>query len=355
MTAHGHHKASHKIKMLLVGVVLCVGVGKPEPAAARQASWNALARNQAQRNKSLFQAKKKTWLRPVSPTSPAVPAALPVSAARRRAPVKLDPRARNTIKQLLRTGRRGPTTFDGDGTLWGGDVGEGFFRWMLKNRHYPAERIPALTRAWNAYKAGAFPGEQMYELMVTGMAGMKEAEVRDLATRYFDTKHQHRIYRPMAHMVEALDRLGMSPWVVSGSPYWVVAAGARHLGIPADRVIGLRTEVTPDGLLTGRVVRPVPWKKGKAQQLKLQGIHPVLAVGNSYGDIQMLRTASEVSLVVNPGPATLRHAESNGWTVHRYTRSDELSRRPLLPAPRPPAGLLPAAPAPAGLPVPAGN
>jgi len=256
---------------------------------------------------------------------------------------QLEPRVQNILKHLSRTGQRGTATFDGDGTLWGGDVGEGFFQWMLKGGHYPQERLPMLYRAWHSYKAGTFNGEKMYELMVTGLAGMKEAEVKDLAERYFDTTHRHRIYKPSANLISALETMGIEPWVVSGSPYWVVAAGARHMGIPAKRVIGLSVKVDRDGRLTGEVVRPVPWKQGKAKRIMQQvGRVPVLAAGNSYGDIQMLKTATELSLVINPEPTVLRQAQNLNWVVHRYSRDDELAHSiRLLPAPRPPAGLLP--------------
>lgn len=256
---------------------------------------------------------------------------------------RLQPRVRRILKFLATTNQRGAATFDGDGTLWAGDVGEGFFTWMLQNGHYPQERVPMLYRAWHGYKAGTFNGEKMYELMVTGLAGVKESRVQELARQYFDTSHRHRIYRPSSDLITALTRMGIEPWVVSGSPRWVVAAGARHLGIPAERVIGLDVKVDHEGRLTGEVVRPVPWKHGKAKRiLQHVGRIPVLAAGNSYGDLQMLKTASELSLVINPGPQTLRHARDLNWIIHHYDHRDELARTVrMLPGPGAPAGLLP--------------
>jgi phosphoserine phosphatase len=238
----------------------------------------------------------------------------------------LSSRVRGVLSHIVRTGRKGPATFDGDGTLWSGDVGQGFFKWMLTNRHYPAQRIPMLERAWRSYRAGKYDGEKFYELMVTAMAGMKETKVKELAREYFDQHHRSRVYRPMVKLVESLKGIDVSPWVVSGSPYWVVAAGARHLNIPEDRVIGLSVRVDKGGYLTDEVVRPVPWKIGKAKRIMQQvGAAPVLAAGNSYGDIQMLRIASEFPLVINPGPQVLRQAKTYGWTIHRYTRNDHMT------------------------------
>jgi phosphatidylglycerophosphatase C len=242
---------------------------------------------------------------------------------------RLGPRVRNVLNYLAVSGQKGPATFDGDGTLWDGDVGEGFFQWMLKNNHYPAHRAPVLKWAWKGYKQGTYNGERFYELMVTSLAGMPEAKVKRLAEQYFETHHRQQIYRPMSNLIEALQGLEIEPWVVSGSPKWVVAAGAKHMGIPEEKVIGLSVKVDDRGNLTDQVVRPVPWKAGKALRiLQDVGKTPVLAAGNSHGDIQMLRIASEMPLVVNPGPQVREQATFNGWTVHDYTRRDTWAHPP---------------------------
>jgi HAD superfamily phosphoserine phosphatase-like hydrolase len=231
------------------------------------------------------------------------------------------------LGRLLASDRRGPATFDADGTLWAGDVGEGFFQWMLKHHHYPSARIPMLQQKWREYRAGTFDGEKMYELMVTAMAGMREAEVQRLATRYFDQVHMEGIYKPMATLVLALRESGFSPWVVSGSPRWVVAAGARHFGIPEANVIGLSVKVDAQGRLTDQIVRPVPWKNGKAKRILLEvGEAPLIAAGNSQGDIQMLRIAREVPLVINPSPDLRAELRTRGWPVNSFTAADTMAR-----------------------------
>jgi phosphoserine phosphatase len=240
----------------------------------------------------------------------------------------LQPQVCTTLNRLIASGKRGPATFDADGTLWGGDVGEGFFTWMLRNRYYPAQRIPELRDAWQRYKAGTFDGDKMYELMATGMAGMKETEVKRLAATYFNSVQRQRIYRPMQALVGALSSTGFTPWVVSGSPWWVVAAGAKHFGIPESHVIGLAVRVDGSGRLTDEIIRPVPWKEGKAERImQALGRRPVIAAGNSTGDAYMLKIASELPLVINPAPSFLRTAEQRGWAVNHFTREDEMTRR----------------------------
>jgi len=81
--------------------------------------------------------------------------------------------------------------------------------------------VPGATGATTTGQAGV--------LMVTGMAGMKEAKVRDLATRYFDTRHQHRIYRPMAHMVDNAISRDMRSSIKRVLPHWAT------YGVPAPK------------------------------------------------------------------------------------------------------------------------
>jgi phosphoserine phosphatase len=341
--------------MLVVGVLVTAALVLPTLRAEARHNGPKLVRAQARSAKQLYgvyKAQVRSWphLPKGSPgavlphrTKEAKKTKTKYKTIPKQIRRRLEPRIKSIVKQIARTGRSGAAVVDWDGTACAGDVGEGFFTWMLSNGHYPKNKLPMLRKAWRGYKAGTFDGEKMYELMVTSMAGMKEKDVYNLAHLYFDGTHRHRIYRPTADLVKALQRIGIEPWVVSGSPFWVVVAGARHLGIPPERVIGLRVK-TKNGTLTGEVDRPVPWKMGKAKRIQRHlKTTPILAVGNSVGDIQMLKTASEISLVVNPGPRTLHHATQLGWTIHRYNREDELARSVRgLPAPPKPAGLLPA-------------
>ena len=54
------------------------------------------------------------------------------------------PRTCRALNRLIASKRRGPATFDADGTLWKNDVGVGFFSWMMTNHYYPAGRVPML-------------------------------------------------------------------------------------------------------------------------------------------------------------------------------------------------------------------
>jgi phosphoserine phosphatase len=330
-------RPSHPV-WIVPTLVLLGALGLPERSEAREALWEGHGGLLVplSKQKQLPGLQRAPQRRPSCQVGEqlALPMELssfggPNSALSRWMLRSIDPKTCKALNSLIASNRRGAATFDADGTLWKDDVGEGFFAWMLQNRYLPGDRrrIASLERTWRAYKAGRFDGEQMYELMVTSMAGMREQDVFRLARRYFDEIHKRSIYQPMAALVSTLSEPGFSPWVVSGSPYWVGAAGARHFGIPPSRVIGLKVRVDDNGRLTDEVLRPVPWKDGKAQRILSEiGDAPVIAAGNSHGDLQMLKIASDLPLAINPAPDLMRYARGWRWHVSNFTSADTLER-----------------------------
>ncbi len=112
--------------------------------------------------------------------------------------MRLSPRAEilDAIRSSLAPGERGAVAFDGDGTLWSGDVGEDFFHATVRRDDYRPEATAALkelARAhglpdagpgvvvagglYEAYLAGRFPEELVCEMMAWGVAGWTLAEV----------------------------------------------------------------------------------------------------------------------------------------------------------------------------------
>ena len=69
-----------------------------------------------------------------------------------------------------------------------------------------------------------------------------------------------RIYPAMAELVAALRDRGVAVWIVSASPQPVVEALARRVGVPTERVLGVRLTIGQSGHLQPRLVGcgPVP-------------------------------------------------------------------------------------------------
>jgi len=86
-------------------------------------------------------------------------------------------------------------TFDCDGTLWSGDVGEGFFSWELEQAlaSEPPRSKPLVSKEiaiwarqrYADYRAGQVAEEVMCGEMVTMHRGLQEKVVQQAADAYF--------------------------------------------------------------------------------------------------------------------------------------------------------------------------
>ncbi len=208
-----------------------------------------------------------------------------------------------------------PVVFDADGTLWRGDVGEDLLRYLTHERLVPAD-------AWSRYETLlAASHERAYAFSVEVMAGLEVARLQAVADDFFSRRFAGRVFRPMRALLQRLVVAGYQPWVCSASPVQAVLPGARALGIPPERVIGVVGAID-GGRLTGEVERPVTCGPGKVTwlQRRLGPVRPALAVGNGELDLDMLAWA-DAALVVAPldGPdnGLVRQAQVRGWPVLR--------------------------------------
>jgi phosphoserine phosphatase len=78
----------------------------------------------------------------------------------------------------------------------------------------------------------------------------------------------------------------------------MVEGAAEVFGIPADRVVGVRSE-EQDGRLTARVLAPVTVGEGKRAALaaRLDGRRPALAMGDTWTDYELLLWAERAVFV----------------------------------------------------------
>lgn len=239
-------------------------------------------------------------------------------------------------KKRGRSNFKSAAAFDADGTLWAGDVGEGFFQYLLDRPE--GFYSPRIRHFWKRYQAGDFKGgftsEAFYEMMVTGLAGHKIKDIKSLADEYFRL-HAQRIFRPMVALIHALNDAGVDVHVVSGSPLWVVEAGARYFNIPSKKVIGLEPDVDANGVILPQVkhvrigrrtIKVNPWKENKPRLLqpRLQGRELVLVAGDSKGDLAMLKLAKRhARVLVNPKGEALTFARKTKSIIINYEPEHE--------------------------------
>jgi phosphoserine phosphatase len=147
-------------------------------------------------------------------------------------------------------------------------------------------------------------------------------------------------YRPMVELLEYLEANGFSNYIASGGGRDFMRPISQELyGVPRQRVIGSSTSLAYEqDEHGGRIVRKPELDvldDGPAKPVRIWsrvGRRPLLAAGNSNGDLPMLRFAERAGrpglrlLVLHDDPArefdyttgaeqALQVARANGWTV----------------------------------------
>jgi hypothetical protein len=139
-----------------------------------------------------------------------------------------------------------------------------------------------------------------------------------------------RIYEPMKDLVAALSADGFDVWIVSASPQPLSEIVAAEIGVPAERVIGVRTDAV-DGRygydLQGCGGAPansvITFNRGKRcwinkvifgvperDQLSRGARRQVLAGGDSDTDVSFVQDASDLKLVIDRNKMQLM---CNAW------------------------------------------
>jgi phosphatidylglycerophosphatase C len=233
------------------------------------------------------------------------------------------------IERVRRARPFGVVAFDGDGTLWGGDVGEDFFHAMVARGRFepaaceemrrcllefqlPDEGVGAVLakRLWEAYLAGCFPEERICEVMAWGFAGWTDEEVRAFAGGVArDGALESRLHAEVVRVLSWVRDAGLEAFVVSASPRAIVEEAARCVKVDGEHVVA----ATPryDGhTMRAEVERPIPYGPGKVTGLRAcVGGRPLYAAfGDNLFDIPLL-SAAEVAVAVRPKPRLLACAD----------------------------------------------
>jgi HAD superfamily phosphoserine phosphatase-like hydrolase len=200
------------------------------------------------------------------------------------------PSARAGLERLL-SGPPGVAVFDCDRTLIHGDISETALADLEADTG--ASLVAAYEEGVRRDKLTAY-----VELVHVLVAGKTESEARALAER---TLRRHNSLRPreaLRELVWALHRCEWEVWVVSASPEVLVQVVTAQFGIHPHRVIGMRSHVDDAGRFRSELVPPATWREGKVAALHHLPAPPDLAVGDSEGDLPMMR-AARTSLLID--------------------------------------------------------
>lgn len=205
--------------------------------------------------------------------------------------------------------------FDCDGTLWAGDSGEAFFYWAMAHDLIPKDVAAAAVYRYRDYKAGKIDEETMCGEMVTFHAGFSVEELERGAEEFFREKIAMHVFPPMQELALELGERGCEMWAVSSTNEWVVRAGARRFGIPANRVLAACAAIE-GGCCSSRLLR-VPTGDGKATALRERFPDGAIdaAFGNTVHDVAMLSLAQR-AFAIAPDAGLESLARERGWRVY---------------------------------------
>jgi phosphoserine phosphatase len=214
--------------------------------------------------------------------------------------------------------------FDGDGTLWSGDVGEDYFYGLLEHGDVRPEAVDALRseiREFNlgqellhepdvgelarglyaAYLAGRYPEERTCEMMTWIYAGWRRSDVEAFARKLTEGRGvAARIHAEVSAVVTWARAEGIRTILVSASPREIVVAAGAVVGFEPKDIVAADA-VYEDEVMRTHVVRPIPYGPGKVRGVRsLLGEGVLLAAfGDNAFDLAMLGEA-KVPVAVRP-------------------------------------------------------
>ena len=153
--------------------------------------------------------------------------------------------------------------------------------------------------------------------MVELLAGHTVKEIEDMGRRCFSQKYPDQIFPEMKQLIQNLKNYGFDVYIVTASHELLYQGVCSNVfGIPTDHIIGVRQQVDSEGRALNKIIEPITVERGKAEAImSFIKTRPLFAAGNSRGDVEMMKLASDLRLVINPndtkpvdvlGGATLR-------------------------------------------------
>ncbi|MFZ5894430.1 MAG: HAD family hydrolase [Myxococcota bacterium] len=230
------------------------------------------------------------------------------------------------LREIAATHPAALLAFDGDGTLWSGDVGEDVFHQALKHGLLRDAALPALQREANkfgvpsdgnandvaarlftAYLEQRYPERDVCAMMTWCYAGMRREELIDIARTAFAERHlAERLHEELAAVFAYARGVGIRTIVVSASPQPIVETAAAHWRIEPSDIAASRAR-EHDGLILDELAAPVPYADGKPIALRelVPNAELVAAFGDNAFDVELFQ-AAHIGVAVRPKPALRR-------------------------------------------------
>ena len=218
--------------------------------------------------------------------------------------------------------------FDCDGTLFGQApyylADEALYDYA--KRTYAGKTDPLSVQKMQIVDSlinGDNVGVNFVQNRVRFLSGMTAEEIQELGNDMFHEKYQHKMYPEMKQLISNLENYGFEVWILSASPELLYQRFcAEQLGLPEDRILGVKSRVGEGGIVTDELVYPVSQDEGKADVVRtFIKADPLFVGGNSRGDLEMMNTSVGLKLMINPDDKKPEKV-AGGKTIKQYWAED---------------------------------
>lgn len=217
--------------------------------------------------------------------------------------------------------------FDADGTLWHHDAGETFFEYLIEKRCLAG--LP--PDPWAHYESLKInnSNQEAYLWLAQIFEGISITQVRAWAAEAVERTKPFPLFEDQKRLIKQLKERDFKIFIVTASVAWAVEPAARLIGLSDTDVLGIRTIVSKDGLVTATQEGPITYREGKPKALlqATQGIRPYFASGNTEGDLHLLECATH-RLVIKSTQSNHDNyktesvmqniAVERGWLAHQF-------------------------------------
>ena len=242
-------------------------------------------------------------------------------------PEKVNAKLKSFFNESQKIKARKIAVFDCDGTLLSQVpyylADEALYDYAKKN--YAGKEDPlsiAKIKIVEEMLNGNNVGHAYVESRIRFFAALSNEELENIGKDYYYRMYKGKFYPEMKQLIANLNQFGFEVWVITASPEFLYQGFvSEELGIPKNRIIGMKS-VVRNGVTTDELVVPTPQDAGKAETVDTYiKAKPLLVVGNSRGDMEMMNTSVGLKMIVNPDDNKVRGAQDgpmNGFTVKSY-------------------------------------
>lgn len=207
--------------------------------------------------------------------------------------------------------------YDLDKTLIDGDSNELWHEYLLELGILDDDFIKEDKRLMGLYAQGVLDMDEYLAFAIDALKVIDKNKIDDLMGHFLENKIKPIIYKQSSKL---LSESKNSKLIISATPEFIVRPISNLLGIK--ECIGMRL-LTENGKFTGSYERPLSYKKGKVECLKIwlkkKNIKPekIVFYSDSINDLPLLEYADE-SFCVNPDEKLKKVAQQNSWVIYNW-------------------------------------